>query len=533
MTHRIPKNGSIAIVYLLAHFQGILPACQAANITSSIERSIQRRVDFGYNPGIVIGIVDETGRDFYAYGQTRLGSNETPTDQTLYEIGSISKVFTATLLAQLVESGELAYSDTVDSLLPENVTVPTRQQRSITLEHLATHASGLPNNPPSVIENRPDNPFSPYPPEKLHAFLNSYQLTRNPGTEYEYSNLGMGLLGYALSLKSETSYEVALTDRLLKPLGLLDTILSPSSEQGLRRAQGYNGVVARPEFKMDTLAGAGEILSTVADMLTFLEYQLELRQTSLRPGLEATRERRFATGTPGQDMGLGWIITQAGSDTLRFHDGATMGHNSFAGFSTQLKRGVVVFSNARINQYSSVQDLGLKALIPEYPLNPIRRPFSVSETEMASYVGRYESSAGDAFHVEEVHQQLKVTYSEDLGIGFTIYPTGADRFQLYELGITASAHFLRNDTGDISGMEWSQGEATTSYTRITEPPTLAIVIGPNGIELVAQGTTGRSVTIEQSSDLQLWLPFATTSIDSSSIPLAHTDVGQRFFRIQQ
>ena len=534
MTLRLPTSGFIAGICLLAQLQGISPSTYAATITSSIERTIQRRVDFGYNPGIVIGIVDENGRDFYGYGETTLETNETPNEHTLYEIGSISKVFTATLLAQMVENGDLEYSNTVGSLLPQEVSVPTRQQRAITLEHLATHASGLLNNPPSLVHNSPDNPFSPYPPEKLYAFLNGYQLTRTPGSEYEYSNLGMGLLGHALSLQAGSSYEEALTERLLKPLGLLDTTLTPSPDQRLRRAQGYNGVVARPEFIMDSLAGAGQILSTVDDMLAFLEYQLGLQQTSLSPVLDATQERRFSTGSPGQDMGLGWIITQAGSDTLRFHDGATIGHNSFAGFSTRLQKGVVVFSNARINQYSSVQDLGLKALIPEYPLNPIRRPFTVPESQLANYVGLYQDADGNAFQVEERHQQLTVTYSEDLGIGFTIYPTGADLFQLYELGITASARFVRSDDNQvITGMEWTQGDTTTLYTRSTEAPSLTIAATARGIELIVSGANGDSATIEHSSDLVNWLPLETLIIGSTPILVPSSETEQQFFRIQE
>jgi serine-type D-Ala-D-Ala carboxypeptidase/endopeptidase len=285
--NRMPRKTSfrqiknLAVVVLSLSFFGTVQF-EAATVPQSIKTSIQRRVDYAYNPGIVIGIVDRNGRDFYSYGTTSIVGGTLPDENTLYEIGSISKVFTATLLAQMAENGDVKLSDPVASFLPQEVNVPSRPQNPITLEHLATHASGLPSDPPAIAENNPVNPFFPFPATALYDFLDSYQLTRSPGDEYEYSNLGMGLLGHAISLHLAKPYEEAFQERILLPLGMNDTVVTPTSELNARRAQGYNGIVTRPEFSMDSLEAAGSWLSTANDMLTFLEHPLAVCRTWLQ-----------------------------------------------------------------------------------------------------------------------------------------------------------------------------------------------------------------------------------------------------------
>lgn len=502
----------------------------AASIPSTVQSSIRRRVDYGYNPGIVIGVVDRSGRAFYSYGETILGSEQSPDENTVYEIGSISKVFTTSLLAEMIVNGDVPLEGEVESYLPDGVTVPSRSGVAISLEHLATHASGLPVNPPSIVVNNPLNPFFPFPTAELYTFLNGHRLTRTPGSEFEYSNLGLGLLGHALAQSLGTSFEEALTQRILNPLRLQDTVITASSGLSARRAQGYSGVVERPAFKMEALEAAGQILSTANDMLTFIEHQLGLQQSDLTAAFDLAHEKRADAGAPGQAMGLGWIIITAGSDTIHMHDGATMGHNTFAGFNLKQGIGVVVLSNARINQYAGVQDLGLRSLIPVFPLNSIRRPQTLTQEALAEYPGIYEQANGTSFHLAVQHDHLTFAFSEDQGARFTLYPTRTDRFELYEAALNATATFIRDTDNRIVSMDWKQGETTQRYSLVTSPPVLRISVTLAGIELSLDGSIGDSARIEHSEDLVNWLPFAVTDVGSDPL-LVPTGRSQQFFRV--
>ena len=505
----------------------------AGTVSQTIKTSIQRRVDYAYNTGIVIGIVDRNGRDFYSYGKTSIVGGTLPDENTLYEIGSVSKVFTATLLAQMVENGDVDLSDTVASLLPQDVNVPSRPQSPITLEHLATHASGLPSTPPSLAENNPVNPFFPFPTTALYEFLDSYHLTRSPGDEFEYSNLGVGLLGHALGLHLETPYEVALQERLLLPMGMEDTVVTPSAALNTHRAQGYNGVVTRPEFKMDSLEAAGSWLSTANDMLTFLEHQLGFQDSPVSSVLEETQQHRFSTGSPGQDIGLGWFILQLGSDTIRMHDGATIGHNSFAGINIGVKKGVIVLTNARLNQYAAIQDLGLHALVPNFPLNSIRRPASLTDQERTRLEGRYQDESEDSFvTIGQQHEQLTVTSSLNPDAGFTLYPTSSARFQLYEATTTASARFSFGVDGQASSMQWTQEGESIIYSRIAIPATLTMTASGTGPSLKVDGDEMTSYEIESSSDLQNWAHYQSLTGGSSFLIPADQLNDHKFFRIK-
>ncbi len=520
-----------SILILIAGISILSDRLNAANISSTVKTSIQRRVDYGYNPGIIIGVVDQSGRDFYAYGETSLGSQELPNENTVYEIGSISKVFTTSLLADMIQQGDLQLDDSVQSFLPDDTSVPTRSGRSITLEHLATHTSGLPVNQPDVATNNPVNPFFPFPATELYDFLNTHQLSRTPGREFEYSNLGLGLLGHALSNHLNTTFEDALTQRILEPLQLFDTVIDPSPAQTSRRAQGYSGVVERPPFKMEVLGAAGQILSTANDMLTFIEHQLGLRQSNLSSAFEDAQTARVSAGAPGQDVGLGWFIIAAGPDTIHMHDGATMGHNTMAGFNKARNLGVVVLSNARINQYSGVQDLGFRSLIPGFPLNPIRRPRTIAPEALEDYVGMFAETDGTSFTFEIAHDHLTAGFSEDQGVRFTLYPSRTDQFQLYEAAITATATFVRNTEDQVIAMDWEQGDTTQRYVFAPESPSLHITSSAEGLHLSLEGRANTSGQIEQSEDLQAWSPFVTTRVGAEPIPIP-SESPSRFFRLR-
>ena len=191
--------------------------------------------------GIVLGVIGPSGRRIVSYGSLAKNDPRPLNGDTVYEIGSITKVFTSLLLADAVGRGEVALNDPVGDFLPAKVTMPERGGRAITLEDLATHTSGLPRLPTNFSPKDHANPYADYSFENLYAFLSSYQLTRDIGAQYEYSNLGGGLLGHALTLRARaTDYEELVRTRVLGPLGLSSTSITLSPEMKSRLAVGHS-----------------------------------------------------------------------------------------------------------------------------------------------------------------------------------------------------------------------------------------------------------------------------------------------------
>jgi serine-type D-Ala-D-Ala carboxypeptidase/endopeptidase len=224
----------------------------------SIRRIIGERVDAKRSAGIVAGIVDSDGRRVAAYGDP--GPGQPPLDaSSVFEVGSITKVFTATLLADMVARGEVALDEPGARLLPQAARVPTRGNRQIELMDLATQTSGLPRLPANLRWEDPAHPtMAGYTADQLYEFLSGYRLTRAIGSQYEYSNLGFGLLGHALALRAGTSYEQLVRERILKPLGMTMTGISLTRAMKERFAlpHGERGDVV-PVWDYGALAASG------------------------------------------------------------------------------------------------------------------------------------------------------------------------------------------------------------------------------------------------------------------------------------
>ena len=149
--------------------------------------------------GIVVGVIEPNGRRVVAYGHLANGDPRTVDGDTIFEIGSVSKVFTSLLLADMVNRNEVALDDPAAKYLPDDVTLPERSGKAITLLDLSTHSSGLPPLPTNLKPKDPRNPYAGYTVDDLYQFLSGYTLPRDPGSEFEYSNLGAGLLGHLLA----------------------------------------------------------------------------------------------------------------------------------------------------------------------------------------------------------------------------------------------------------------------------------------------------------------------------------------------
>ena len=240
-----------------------------ASAEESLATLLKERVDIGRETtGLVAVVLDGTKRIDAAYGSSDSADNRALDADSVFEIGSISKVFTALLFADMVLRGEVSPGDPVAKLLPAGVRVPEFEGKPITLQHLATYMSGLPRMPSNFTPKDKSNPFADYTVENLYAFLAEHELRFAPCTHYEYANLGFGLLGHALALRAGKSYEELVISRICAPLGMDDTRITLSGSMQSRLARGHNSTL-NPVANWDipTLAGAGALRSTTNDQI--------------------------------------------------------------------------------------------------------------------------------------------------------------------------------------------------------------------------------------------------------------------------
>jgi D-alanyl-D-alanine-carboxypeptidase/D-alanyl-D-alanine-endopeptidase len=366
-----------------------------------IREILVRRVDQQKQAvGIVVGVIEPNGRRVVAYGNLANGDARTLDGDTIFEIGSVTKVFTSLVLADMVSRKEVALDDPAAKYLPENVRMPERSGKSITLLDLSTHRSGLPSHPGNL--KLTGNTNADYAVDDLYQFLSGYTLPRDPGSEYEYSNLGAGLLGHLLACRAGTDYESLIRSRIARPLSMPDTGITLSSSMNRRMATGHNAMLA-PVANSDLptpLAGAGALRSSANDMLTFLEAFLGYRESPLQPAMKDMLEVRRPAGQT--TIGLGWIIMSVHGREVIGHNGATAGFRSFVGYSPQERIGVVVLSNA--STPTGVDDIGLHLLNPKAPLADPEPPkqrtgIRIDPRLLDNYTGRYQLTPNLIFEI--------------------------------------------------------------------------------------------------------------------------------------
>ncbi|HEV2718843.1 MAG TPA: serine hydrolase domain-containing protein, partial [Thermoanaerobaculia bacterium] len=296
-------------LFLLAH----AAIAQVAS-DAEIKRILADRIDRQHQSvGIVAGVIEPGGRRIVAHGSLAKDDTRPLNGDTVFEIGSATKVFTSLLLADMVRRGEVALTDPVAKYLPAEVKVPERGGAKITLQQLAMHTSALPHMPSNFYPKDANNPYADYTVQQLYEFLSSVQLTRDPGSRYEYSNLGAGLLGHALARRAGTDYETLVRKRILDPLGMKSTGITLSKSMKKRLATGHDATL-KPVLNWDlpTLAGAGALRSTANDLLTFLATNLGTTKSALAAPMAAMLVPRQATGKPGTEVALAWHISKIG-----------------------------------------------------------------------------------------------------------------------------------------------------------------------------------------------------------------------------
>jgi CubicO group peptidase (beta-lactamase class C family) len=298
--------------------------------------------------GLSVGIINKGQISTYGYGETAKGKAQLPDANTVFEIGSITKTFTATLLAHYVLAGKLKLTDPITTYLPDSVAANKSLQK-ITLVQLSNHTSGLPSLPANFFMHADLdmlNPYKNYDKRQLFAYLKNCTLLTTPGEVSAYSNMGVGLLGLILEKVSGKSFEQMVNDVICKPLGMQSTaqMLSPALSQ--KFVSVYNqGGAATPAWDFGALKACGSLHSTITDLLQYAKANMQTSGT-LAKEFALTHQVTF---NKKEQIGLGWFIIKVGNADHYFHNGGTYGSSSFLAFNAEKNVGVVILSNSALS----------------------------------------------------------------------------------------------------------------------------------------------------------------------------------------
>jgi serine-type D-Ala-D-Ala carboxypeptidase/endopeptidase len=399
----------------------------------SIDEKIKQRVEFGETPGIVVGIYENGKTQYYSYGVANLNTKEPVTSKTLFEIGSITKTFTTSMAAILSLEQKLNFADPAQKYLPAKMVLPERNGKAITLEHLATAHSGLPRMPLNFQPKDPSNPYIDYREEELTYFISNYELTRDPGSEYEYSNLGMGLLGYIVTRVNEKTYSTSLEQLITRPLKMNQTYINGQRTEKLI-ASGYADNMPMKAWTWDdqsVITGAGGIVSNAEDMMKFMIAQIN--PNPLSKPFALTHQPRAEAGK--MKIGYGWHIRD---ENIVWHNGGTGGFRSFAGFDKTKNKAIVILTNST----TGADDLGFHLLNDQFELKELKKPVKVEETLLKEYAGVYEIAPTFSITVTYENEALSIQATGQPKIN--IYAESETKFYLKV--VNAQIEFKRNDS---------------------------------------------------------------------------------------
>jgi CubicO group peptidase (beta-lactamase class C family) len=335
------------------HTSNLMRTLTDKRVDSAARNYIQKANTVGLSIGIIHNGVVHT----YNYGETTSGNHQLPETNSIYEIGSITKTFTAILLAYYANEGKLKLTDPIIKYLPDSVAANKELQR-ITLEMLGNHTSGLSRLSDNFEfhSSDPYDPYKDYTQKHLYEYLKTCRLNSSPGESYAYSNFGIGLLGSILEQVSGKTFEEMVKEVICAPLGMQNTGQHLTIGQRQRFVTVYNedGKATSP-WTFQVLAACGALRSTVEDMLLYVKANMTPSQTELSKAIDLTHQ---ITYNKDIKLGLGWHVIVVDGVQYYFHDGATYGCSSFMAFNMERKLGVVVLSNSAI----STNDLGVNLI---------------------------------------------------------------------------------------------------------------------------------------------------------------------------
>jgi CubicO group peptidase (beta-lactamase class C family) len=398
-----------------------------ATITASLKAWL------GDQPGgVAAAYIDASGVTLANAGKFSPSDPRPITADTWFEIGSVTKVFTATLLADALQRGTVTLDTTVGAPFAP---------RQVTLRQLATHTSGLPRMPRDFASS---DALNPYADEDLAVLVKSFDAVSGglKPAPSSYSNFGFAVLGQAVARAGGKPYAELLRERVLGPLGLRDTLLSWRDAKPDRLAPPYTATGPGSNWDLNAFSPAGALVSTTRDLARFVQANLGLVQTPLLATLVATRQAQAPGDAPGRKIGLAWQLERRGAAEIVWHNGATGGYHSFVAFDPVAKIGVVVLTN----HAAAVEPLGY-AILAGKPL-PERAVSAKPAEALAPYLGNYPLTPAFVMAVTAEGDQLFVQATNQPRL--KLKPVSTDRYATE--GVEAEVSFERNAAGKVTAL---------------------------------------------------------------------------------
>jgi CubicO group peptidase (beta-lactamase class C family) len=316
-----------------------------------------------------------------------------------FEIGSVSKTMTASLLAELIGQGKIALTDPIARYLPAGTTVPMYQGAPILIEHLVTHTSGLPALPSNFDPADPDDPYADYTPEALIASLASVTLPHAPGAKWLYSNYGGMLLSYIVSQLAGSDFETTAHAGLFAPLNMTGAYVDdpPAGVAALPGHRSTGETTPAWHFTPE-LAGVGGVRATLDDLILYA--QAELGQGDPHTvGVLATTHAAVDLGMPrpagDPEMAMAWVRAPLDGRTVLVHDGGTAGFTSFVAIDADVGRAVVLLADTELDNVGGLTNLAEHLLDPASALEPPRTIATPSAALLAALAGHYQVAGYD------------------------------------------------------------------------------------------------------------------------------------------
>jgi D-alanyl-D-alanine-carboxypeptidase/D-alanyl-D-alanine-endopeptidase len=473
---------------------------------NDLRAALEQRLKADRTGACVAAAAIDNGTTASAYVCADPKSQRPYDEHTAFEIGSVTKTMTAALLAEFIARGEVALSDPIAKLLPPGTSVPSFDGRQITIGDIVTHTSGLPAIPTQYRMTDMNNPYAGVTERDLLGALAATQLTRAPGSQWEYSNFAMMVLSYAIAKRSGKDYETLLRERLLAPLGMNETYIAKRTPQ-VHLAQGHlsNTMPAMPwDFPVD-MAGVGGVRATLPDMVRYLEGQLGTRESAITPALARTQQQVVSVG--GHTMGMNWVLSTASGHTIVGHDGGTGGYSSYVAFDRAAKRGVVLLSDTALTVFGGLGTLGRHLLDPSVPVRAPRIVATADAKLIDALVGRYRLQGGLGMDLRHKGNMLTIQADgqPEFEMGYDsagdFYPhrfdallrpkrkaDGTYTFTWFQLDGRLEAE--RVDTPAPIAGKWTPTEAQLKEYEGNYPlaPTFALRVFSTGAKLFVQGT---------------------------------------------
>ena len=391
VTRTCLASPKLAIALALAASCASLPAAAQALTDAQLAQVVGQRLH-GDRTGACMAVAviqgDQVVRSYQSANEAdsgRIGPD------AAFEIGSVSKTMTATLLADLIAQGKGSLDDTLASWLPAGTRVPDYQGQPILLRHVVTHTSGLPALPSRLGATGMDDPYANLDEAALLASLADVKLAAAPGTQFEYSNFASMLLSYAVARRAGTDFETLARRELFTPLGMSHAYIN-DRPAGVRAAVGHTPN-AKPTSAWNfptNLAGVGGVRATLDDMVRYVQGGLGQVDVPIRKALEATHAA--VSGQP--PMGMNWMRVPVQDRTVLMHEGGTGGFSSFVSIDPQRQRGVVILSDTTWNSIGSLGSLGLHLVDDSFPLGKPRHEVAADPELLAALAGEYQLQGG-------------------------------------------------------------------------------------------------------------------------------------------